>query len=415
MPIFYCTHCGQPIDADETLTGLEVGCPGCYAVIRVPASAPSPIYQPYQPPLFAQALARSASHDGEDSSAPAEWRVSPVLGTMAAFLLCLLKKIGEPPTSLDVALGNTGLVSIIAGAIGYALAAGIVAVVIALIIAGIAAAFKKSFRTMLTRSYGIGVMLVSLLMLAGPALTPRNARTPSSQTNKNTHEELDKLQEDIHKMQSGVIPANDTSSSKTPTPVVGDASEMDITLRISRQYFEEVGALQKSYTAELNNIGFPRVLDAGRLVADTDFSESYAMLDRTRVLVNEHGSKMREALASLPARIRASNLNPRSRESYAQSAEKGTREALISFDENWALEASCIEQIKTIIDLLKDRRGHWQVSNNQFLFSEGSDLAAFNAALGKINEAVARQNEIKQKGVQNTEKVFSGLRSVLPK
>ena len=415
MPIFHCAHCGQPIDADETLAGVEVGCPACFAVIQVPAPASEQNYQPYQPPVFAQPPERSSSH-ADHSSDPDKWRIrAPVYGTAAAFVLCLLKKIREPATSLDVALGNAGFVSTIAGAIGYVLAAGIVALVVALVIAGIAAAFQKPFLTMLTRSYGIGAVLASLLMLAGPVLQPRNSRPQQTQTNHQTHEELNKLQEDIQKMQAGVMPADNASSSKTQTFPADDADDAANILHITRQYFEEVAVLQKSYLAEIDKMGLSRLLDAGRLMADTNFTDSYAIVDRARMLVNEYGPKMRQALTSLPAKIRASNLNPRFRESNAQSAEQGVQEALITFDENWALEASCIDQFKTIIDLLKNRRGHWEVVNNQILFADASDVGTFNAALGKINEAVARQNEIKQKGTQKTGKVFDDLRSALPK
>ena len=414
MPVFTCAHCDQPIDADETLSGIEVGCPGCHAVIKVPDFGP---YQPYQPPMSAQQMThRPPAHASQQSSAPDKWRIrAPALGTMAAFVLCLFKKLSEPTSSLDMALGNTDFVSRLGGALGYALAAGIFALVVALLIAGIAAAFQKSFFIMLTRSYGIGIVFASLLMIAGPRLQQRNGSAPSSQANKNTREELNKLQEDIQKMQAGVTPAEGTQPPKTATPLADDAGDMEKMVLISRQYFEEVASLQKSYTDEITKLGFSRLLDTTRVTADTNFSESYAMMARARALVKEYGGKIRDAVASLPARIRASNLNPRFRESNALSAEEGTREALISLDENWALEASCMDHFTTIIDLLKARRGHWEVNNNQFLFSEGTDLGVFNTAMGKINAVVARQNEIQQKGKQKTGKVFDDLRSALPK
>jgi len=414
MPIFTCGHCGQPIDADPTLAGIEVRCPRCRVVLKVPGQAP---YQPYAPPMYAQQETdRPPTHASQYSSAPDKWRIwAPALGTLAAFVLCLFKKLSEPTSSLDVALGNTDFASRLGGAIGYALAAGIFAFVVALIIAGIAAACQKSFLTVLTRSYGIGIVCASLLMIAGSKLQPRNERAPTPQANKNTREELNKLQEDIQKMQSGVLPTKGTQPPKTETPLADDAGDAEKLVVISRQYFEEIASLQKSYTDEMNKLGFSRLLDTTRVTADTNFSESYTLLASARVLVKDYGAKIRQAVGGFPARIRASNLNPRSRESHAQSAEKGTQEALISLDENWALEASCIDHITTIIDLLKARRGHWDVYNNQFIFHEPSDSEVFYRAMGKINQVVARQKEIQQKGAQNTEKVFDDLRSVLPK
>ncbi len=414
MPVFHCAHCEQPIDADETLSGVEVGCPGCRALIQVPSFSP---YQPYQPPSYLQGANTRPQSEDHRSSTPDKWRIlAPVIGTAVALVLCLLKKLSEPISSLDAAMGNTGAPRYLGGAVGYTIAAGIFALVIALIIAGIAKACQKSFKTMLARCYGIGVVLCSLLMLAGGSQRPHSAPAPAPQANKKTREELNKLEEDIKKMQAGV-PADDASSPKTQAPLASEADDTAKIVLISRQYFEEVAALQKSYMTEIGKMGFMRLLDVGRLMADKDkdFSESYAMLVGAKLLVKEYGAKMREAMASLPAKIRASNLDSRSRESHAQSAELGTQTALITFDENWALEASCMDHFTTIIDLLSTRRDHWQVVNNKILFTEASDVESYNAAMGKLNDVVARQNEIKKAGVQNTGKTFDDLRSALPK
>ncbi len=74
-----------------------------------------------------------------------------------------------------------------------------------------------------------------------------------------------------------------------------------------------------------------------------------------------------------------------------------------------------MDHFTTIIDLLSTRRDHWQVVNNKILFTEASDVESYNAAMGKLNDVVARQNEIKKAGVQNTGKTFDDLRSALPK
>lgn len=425
MPVFHCAHCGQPIDADETLAGVNVGCPACLHVVQVPAPAPSQNYQPYQPPVFVQPPNRRSPHaepySAEPYSAePDKWRIkAPALGTAAAFVLCLLKKLSEPTSSLDVALGNTGFVSSFAGGIGYTLAAGIFALVIALVIAGIAAACQKSFLTVLTRSYGIGAVLASLLMIAGPMLQPRNVHSaspsPPSRTSANTREELNKLQADMERMREGVMPANDASPAKPQTSPADATDDAGKLVLITRQYFEEIAALQKGYADELARIGFMRLLDRNRVMADTGFTESYDMLARARVLLRKQGVKMRESLASLPAKIRASNISPAAREDYALSAEQGTPRAMTTFDEGWSLEESIINEMENVIDLLSKRRGRWQVSNNQFLFYDGSDLAVFNAAMDKISAASAQQNEIRQQGQQKTGKMFDDLRSALPK
>lgn len=426
MPLFCCGHCGQSIDADDELAGTSVGCPGCRAVIQVPACArhePSQSYQPYQPPAFSQTP--GTSYAGQSYPASDPWlRRAPLLGTGAAFVLCFLKKLVEPVSSLDAAMGNVGPVVTFAGAIGYTLAAGIFALVAALVIAGIAAACRKRFSSVLARGYGIAVVAFALLMMAASLSRPgsfsgQSLSTPtppsSPQVTETTRDELNKLQADIENMQQGGTPGNDAPPAAPQTPPPEPADDVGKLLLISRQYFEEVAALQKGYTDEIAKIGFLRVLDGERILKDTDSSEGDDLLARARVLLRKYGAKMREAVASLPAKIRASNISAATKEGHARSAETGVAEAMKTFDENWALEEGAVDQIQTIIDLLGRRRGHWRMNKGLFVFDDAGDLAAFNAAMAKINAAVARQNEIKEQGQRNTGKMFDDLRNALPK
>ncbi|WP_395749479.1 hypothetical protein [Prosthecobacter sp.] len=423
MPVFYCQHCGQPIDADVSLAGMEVGCPGCRGVVQVPgaapASAPSQEYQPYQPPAIPQG---QSFHQGQQSSLTDKGRLwFPIIGTGVTFFFCLMKKFIEPVSSLDVALGNTGLPAVLGGAIGYTLAVCIFAVVTALVIAGIAAACKKSFTSVLARSYGIGAVLFALLMMAGAMLLQRlgSASRPvvqSSQSNERAREELNKLEDDMKKMQAGAIPPTaDAPPSATPTPAPDDASDMEKLVLISRQYFEEMAALQKEYTEELDKTGFTRLLDTARVQADTDFSETETILARVRVLVRKQGDKMRAALSSLPEKIRASTISLAEKESGAVGAEKGIPPALATFNETWKLEESVVDQMANIMELLRKRRGHWQVSNGKFLFNDDNDLKTFNTAMAEIQLAATRQTEIQQQNQQKSGKVFDDMRTAIPK
>ena len=48
MPKFHCIHCGQHIDAPETMSGLSSQCPTCSGAIQVPGV---PMLQPPTPPM----------------------------------------------------------------------------------------------------------------------------------------------------------------------------------------------------------------------------------------------------------------------------------------------------------------------------------------------------------------------------
>jgi hypothetical protein len=55
MPLFYCIHCGQYIDADEEISGMEGNCPRCEGVITVPGmrrQLPQVVIQKLEPPAM---------------------------------------------------------------------------------------------------------------------------------------------------------------------------------------------------------------------------------------------------------------------------------------------------------------------------------------------------------------------------
>jgi DNA-directed RNA polymerase subunit RPC12/RpoP len=54
MPKFYCSNCGQRIDADESYAGMSANCPTCQAAVVVPgilgSRSQSHSINPYTPP-----------------------------------------------------------------------------------------------------------------------------------------------------------------------------------------------------------------------------------------------------------------------------------------------------------------------------------------------------------------------------
>lgn len=423
MPVFYCTHCAAPLEAAATQAGANIECPACRGTVVVPESvmyeeheAPKPAaYQPYQPP----AAAGRALRPMENGLPIDTWRKKgPILGTAAAFVLCLLKKISEPVSSLDEAMGNTGLPRALGGAIGYLLAAGIFALLAGAVIGGIAAARKKSFATVLSRSYALAVVLFSLLMMMGARRsTPASTGAVSSNQNAGTREALDKLEEQIQQFNAGQTPtpASNTPPASTPptatttppsqeTGTYDEDAEKVKAVEVTQRYIQELAAANQSYQTELVKTGYLKLLSTPRLKKDTDLSESYTILYHARRLVKEQGEKMREMLASLPERFRASSVHPKIREECARNAEKGVEEAIVQFNESWALEEGILDQASALIGLLKERSGRWVDVNGEIFFREYPDQQALEAIRKKMGELAAQQNEIRRKGAKASSK-----------
>src|SRR4051812_38797315 len=79
MPVFYCIHCGQYLDADDDSAGQEGECPACLGVITVPAprtvmqERPAVALEP-EPPLT---LPPAPAPEPESEPEPAPERPPP--------------------------------------------------------------------------------------------------------------------------------------------------------------------------------------------------------------------------------------------------------------------------------------------------------------------------------------------------
>lgn len=69
MPLFYCTHCGQPVEADDQDAGKEGHCPGCNAIIIVPGP---PRVDPGEHETLVEGSASLAAEERMPVEAPVE-------------------------------------------------------------------------------------------------------------------------------------------------------------------------------------------------------------------------------------------------------------------------------------------------------------------------------------------------------
>ena len=414
MPKFYCTHCGQHIDAPDELAGSHAACPTCGGEIDVPALGEQKQVAPEVPHQPAK-LRRG-------TKSTAFWSARSLKATLGAGGLCLLGTVIRPSTALErMGISDRGFATILGETLGGVIGAGLIALVIALVIAGIMSAFKKRFTESLSRGYSIGVLVVSGLALFGNFISRSNTPTYSSypkpseiQSARNT---ISGLEDDIQSMISESVgpdglPRKTDLRFDSDTPATDDMGRLR---ELMQSFFNDMIELQNNYLQALEDDGIDTLLDANRVSRDTDFTESRRTLVRVKRTVADTRSKAGRILADFPERMKDYEFSATSDKKMLEGYQKGLKDALPLFREMWDLEVEAVEHMEDLIDHLEVTRIYWEPDQGMFMFERDRDLERFNAIMGKITKCVDRQTEIREKSLKSATDKIGNLKSMIPK
>lgn len=348
MPLFSCHFCTQQIDADDTLVGAQVECPTCAVALRVPP----PAAQPRGP-----------------------WEVAlPLLGTLAAFGISLIDSALQPANAAQSALGGSGLVSMMAQAIGATIALLAISTVLGLILAGILTAFKKPLAPTFAYTYGILMAVLAVMAVAGKYYM-RNFADKEDNASYNVY----------------TVPGRYTATTADYNATVS---------AVAKAYGAEIAAVQSEYQTACNAVGMDKLLVPERVAADVGFQESYAILAQARRVTEEFRKKTLEAVGSFSTKLEAAGLSPEDTRRALADAEKGLATSIPAIKESWEIEVELVDQLGVLIGFLEASRDRWLLQAGQFGFQDDKDLEKFNAIMATFNEKAQYQAGLKQKMIQ---------------
>lgn len=177
MPQFFCVHCGQSIEADDALVGIQTTCPVCEGLITVPAAPPyaGVVPLPSSPPSFIRSSQRF-EWVNEPAMADLEPpRYSWLWPTLATVFAAALTFVGyRTNMSRDVDPRDFYEVPVARMAFQYLesfIAVSLVGVVIALVVALLRSPKKRELMGLLWQSYNFVVLALGLGALIAGLLT----------------------------------------------------------------------------------------------------------------------------------------------------------------------------------------------------------------------------------------------------
>jgi hypothetical protein len=172
MPKFYCVHCGQHIDAPDTMSGTQTTCPTCGGEIDVPTKPKITTAKPGQLEEEGQTHERAVRASELDHK-PGQFAQRArgqdfqkiIRSSIIAFALFFL----------EGTLTNTGwaseiFVASLAGACFSLISFGLTLAAAAAVGGGILTVWRKPFFRSFSNIYSLAILSVSALLLVGSFL-----------------------------------------------------------------------------------------------------------------------------------------------------------------------------------------------------------------------------------------------------
>jgi hypothetical protein len=175
---------------------------------------------------------------------------------------------------------------------------------------------------------------------------------------------------------------------------------------IIKRLMNQIVSQRNEYLAEIETLGWDKILDLERLKKDKDLIESNSMILKAKDIVGKYRAKNHALLEGLRIDFDGLKVSASSKQNMMNSFDAHLANARTKIDTTWNSEDNTISEFENIFALLSARRGKWQVQNGQLLFESDDDINKFNSYLASIQD-LAKKQEAFQK--QNVQKVMNDM------
>lgn len=413
MRNFYCSHCGQPIQAQEESAGMEVGCPTCHRSVRVPGpprvAAPSAsrtwLWIGLAVLLAVMLTAAQILMAAQPTAAGAD---SPEMASFLARTLSTLAIVGVPALLLAAVGVSLGLltnppVSRLTGLVFSILLLPLTVYVL--------------FGDSLTGARQVQnlIRLVETKADAMPRdlarLFTRSSRPSSTPTRQEVSDAMAGIKADAEKAIANfnddrILPAPDLQFPTIPEPA-NDADKLRV---LMQSFFLDMAALQNDYQKDLNAVGIETLLAPERIQADAGFTQSAQMIADMRKIVQKYKARSNALINSMPERLDKTGFNASLKAWLLNGFNQGLTKSLPLLQENWNIEENLVEVMADILSHLKATWSQWSVQDDgQLIFEAQSDADKYNQLMKEMNFMIERQEEINQQSIKATREKMQQL------
>jgi hypothetical protein len=167
----------------------------------------------------------------------------------------------------------------------------------------------------------------------------------------------------------------------------GEAGEFE---RVLLAAFRTLAEDRRNYEREFTASGIQTMLAPDVLRRRADLPAARRKVEVMGEITARYRALHASRIAEFPERFRRANVSESARRDALEGFEQSLRES--NAEHIWSLEAGMIQDYAAAVTVLE--RGNWQRQGEQFLFSSQADLAAFNAAMSRIDSKAIEQERL---------------------
>lgn len=196
-----------------------------------------------------------------------------------------------------------------------------------------------------------------------------------------------------------------------PVPVINNSTtELDILGQLTQEILADQIALRNGYLAELNSIEWFSILDPNRIALDKSLVEANITIEKAKTISQKYKQKHFKALEDIKAKVEQLDIQESKKRDWLAGYDKSMRSSQAIRDKIWVLEASILDEVEDIINLLASNPDSWTVDGDEILFESDSILLQYNNHIESISSLSTQQQEIQLGTIQKANDSLESLK-----
>jgi hypothetical protein len=161
---------------------------------------------------------------------------------------------------------------------------------------------------------------------------------------------------------------------------------------------------RQNYKTDLHGTGYPGFLSAPSLGARKGVATAQHKLAAVHRLVAEYSSLNRRRIADFRNAISGSALDASNKTDMLNAYEQSVGEKEARRTRIWALEDGVVTENEHLLNDLAHPNGYWIASGKVLRFSNGADIATFNAHIRNIDTMVAEERALQTQAQEDRQR-----------
>lgn len=176
----------------------------------------------------------------------------------------------------------------------------------------------------------------------------------------------------------------DTEEGVKAAPVAKSRGDFGTLELIFKNHFHRLSRDRKAYQQELAAVGWARLLEPERVLADVTGEEGKAIVARARALAVKYQKLDAARTEKIATDLSSADVNPNVRRGATEGLNEAVQKGMQQLMKLWTVELALVERFEAAERALQQNRTVWQVQAGQLVFATPGAGRDHDELLGRI-------------------------------